>query len=163
MATKLKEVREALIVVGDAPVTLMPYQRLDVVTMLDGPSMTKQSFADECDINNIMRRYEKDGVLNHLNKYQGNFGDFTGAVDYHEAMNIVAKADQMFMDLPASIRARFGNDPGAFVEFATDPKNLDEMVKMGLAKPNPKVDSPPVAPDVPAPKPEDKKDAEVPG
>ena len=61
----------------------------------------------------ILRRYEKDGVLNHLNKYQGNFGDFTGAVDYHEAMNIVAKADQMFMDLPASIRARFGNDPGA--------------------------------------------------
>ena len=75
-----KNVSEALIVVGDEPVTLRPWQRIDVVTVLDPVSMTKQSFADECDINNIMKRYIKDGVVNHLNTYQGNYGDFTGAV-----------------------------------------------------------------------------------
>jgi len=149
--------REAFIVVGDQPVTLFPWQRLDVVTVLDPVSMTKQSFANECDINNIMKRYEKDGVLNHLNTFQGNYGDFTGAVEYHEAMGIVARADQMFMTLPAEIRAKFGNDPGAFVEFATNPKNLDEMVSMGLANPPKVADIPPVAPVDPAPKKEEAK------
>lgn len=155
-----KSKAEALIVLGDAPVTLMPYQRTDVVTVLDPVSMTKQSFADECDINNIMRRYEKDGVLQHLNKYEGNFGDFTGAVEYHEAMGIVARADQMFMDLPASIRAQFGNDAGAFVEFATNPKNEDKLIEMGLAHPRKDVDTPAVAAP-PAPVKQENKDVEV--
>lgn len=155
-----KNVSEALIVVGDEPVTLRPWQRIDVVTVLDPVSMTKQSFADECDINNIMKRYIKDGVVNHLNTYQGNYGDFTGAVEYHEAMGIVARADQMFMTLPASIREKFGNDAGAFVEFATDPKNQDRLVEMGLAYPRQNADNPPV-PDVPARKPEANSDAQV--
>lgn len=143
--------KEALIVVGDKPVTLFPWQRVDVVTVLDPVSMTKQSFADECNINNIMKRYERDGILQHLNKYEGNYGDFTAAVGYHEAMGIVAKADQMFMELPAHIRARFGNDAGAFVAFATDEKNLPALVEMGLAHGDKLADSGGAASSVPSP------------
>ena len=143
--------KEAFIVVGEKPVTLMPYQRIDVVTVLEGPSMTKQSFKDECDINNIMKRYERDGVLNHLNKYQGKYGDFTGAVEYHEAMSIVARGREMFMDLPAHIRSQFGNDPAAFLDFATNPDNNQALVDMGLAFARDDAKVPPV-PDSPAPK-----------
>ena len=137
---------QAFVVVGDQPVTLFPWQRLEVLTIVEGPSMTKQAFAAECDINNIMKRYEKDAVVDHLNKVQGRYGDFTGVVSYQEACNIVIKAEEMFMSIPAAIRARFDNDPGNFLAFATDDKNEEELVKLGLAHQRPKADTPP-APD----------------
>lgn len=104
-----------------------------VVKEFHEPSRVKQSFARECDINNIMARYEKDGLISHVNRVEGRYGDFGGPPDYQEAMNKVVAAQDMFMSLPAKLRARFGNDPGEFLGFATDPKNVDEMIKMGLA------------------------------
>jgi phage internal scaffolding protein len=140
----------AFVVVGEPPRVLFPWERIDVVTPVDGPSMTKQAFQAECDINNIMKRYEKTGIIDHLNKYGGRFGDFTGAVDFQTAQNIVIDAQKMFMDIPASIRAQFENDPGKFIQFATDPANLDKLREMGLAPPAPvPVPDTPVIPDKP--------------
>lgn len=99
------------------------------------PSVAKQEFATECDINNIMKRFERDGIEIHVNRYQGAYGDFTGAVDFHTAMNQVITSQDMFMSLPAEIRERFGNDPGAFLDFVTDPVNEDELIEMGLRPP----------------------------
>ena len=48
-------------------------------------------------------------------------------------MNMIARAHESFDALPADVRARFGNDPGAFVEFCSDEKNLPAMREMGLA------------------------------
>lgn len=149
----MSKVRKELIVVGEQPVTLFPWQRTEVVTVIEGESMTKQSFKDECDINNIMKRYEKDLLLEHVNRFQGRFGDFTGAVEYHEACNIVMRAEEMFMALPATVRARFENDPAAFLAFATDEKNKEELYNMGLAirpkaSDNPPPPAPPLAPPV---------------
>jgi len=99
-------------------------------------SMTHQSHKDECDINNIMRKFEKFGVLEHRNNYQGQYGDFTAVPqDYQEAINSVIAAQEMFLELPSKIRRRFGNDPGAFLDFASDPENQQSMVDMGLATP----------------------------
>lgn len=94
---------------------------------------TKQSMRAECDINNILGKYAKGGVIDHLAKYGGEFGTVE-PMTFHEAMNLVTKAQEMFADLDSGIRKRFGNDPGAFLEFAQDPKNIDELRKMGLAK-----------------------------
>lgn len=102
-----------------------------------GPSRTHQAAKRECDINKIMERWQKTGVMTHLNKYEGRYGDFADVQDYQTSMNQVLEADAMFMSLPAKVRARFGNDPAAFLEFATDPENSDELVKLGLAKPRP--------------------------
>jgi len=97
-------------------------------------SMTHQSHKNECDINNIMRKFEKFGVLEHRNNYEGQYGDFTAVPqDYREAMTSVLAAQEMFLELPSKIRRRFGNDPGAFLDFATDPQNGPAMVEMGLA------------------------------
>ena len=44
-------------------------------------------------------------------------------------------ANAAFAALPASIRARFNNDAGAYVDFFNDSKNYDEAVKLGLVEP----------------------------
>jgi len=109
-----------------------PHQRYP--TILDAKSLTHQAMAPECDINTIMKKYEKTGVLEHRNRFQGAYGDFTSVPqDYHESMNAVIAAEEMFSTLPARIRRRFHNDPGAFIDYATNPENGPELVAMGLA------------------------------
>ena len=109
-----------------------------------GDSLAQQQFKEECDVNHIMKKYEKTGILEHRNNYEGRYGDFLSAPDYHSAMNAICAADEMFMSVPASIRQRFGNDPAAFLEFVQDPENLDEVRELGLAKAVPPTASLPV-------------------
>jgi len=119
-----------------------------------GPSRTKQSFSRECDINGIMARYEKTGVIEHVQSFSGRYGDFLGFESYHEACNKVIAAREMFQSLPARVRSRFDNDPGRFVDFASDPENLDELRELGLAHERPTLaeEGPsPVAADASAP------------
>lgn len=40
-----------------------PYERARVTTIFTGESMTHQSHADSCDINNIIRKFDRTGVL----------------------------------------------------------------------------------------------------
>lgn len=100
----------------------------------EGPGRTKQAFKKECDVNVIMAKYRKDGIISHFSAVQGRYGDFIDAPDYHEAMTQIADAQAAFFMLPAAVRKRFGNDPGAFLDFAQNPDNFSEMVKMGLAR-----------------------------
>ena len=37
------------------------------------PSLTKQSFTKECDINNIMKKYQKTGAIDHVNKHEASY------------------------------------------------------------------------------------------
>lgn len=96
------------------------------------PSLTHQSFKDECDIGNIMKRYLRTGVLTHLTSLQARYGDLSNLPDYHTALNTVIQAQDSFDALPAVIRARFFNDPGQFMDFVSNPENRDEMVKLGM-------------------------------
>ena len=82
------------------------------------PSFAKQSFRDECNINNIMKQFEKTGLIAHQRLTGGSYDDFIGSPEYHDAMNQILDAQASFEALPAKIRARFGNDPAAFLDFA---------------------------------------------
>lgn len=112
------------------------YNRLrasdDFATVNEQESMTQQADAQDADINVIMARYGITGQLPAVVE-EGIYGDFTNVTSYGDALNKVRAADEAFQNLPAKIRDKFGNDPGKFVEFATDEKNFDEMVKLGLA------------------------------
>jgi phage internal scaffolding protein len=94
---------------------------------------TEQHHKSECDIDNIIRKYDKTGLISHVNTAVAQYGDFTEVNEYQESLNMVINAQNAFMELPSEIRKRFGNDPGEFFEFATDPDNHDELVKLGLA------------------------------
>lgn len=94
-------------------------------------SRTKQAMKEECDINNIMKRYERTGIVQHVNKHAAQYGDVP-AVDLLEAYAIVEKAKSMFDDLPAKARKRFGNDPMEFLAFVQNPENKAEAEALGL-------------------------------
>lgn len=96
-------------------------------------SRVQQQFAQESDVNAIMRKYEKTGILTHVSRYAGEYGDFSGVPDYKAGLERVMAADEMFMSLPARIRDRFNNDPAKFIEFATNAENIDELRALGLA------------------------------
>lgn len=95
-------------------------------------SRTKQSDAEGCDINNILR-----GQAQPMIRDNPIFGDFADAPSYHEAMNLVRFAQEQFDSLPAQARARFNNDPETFLGFVNDPKNEKEMIELGLASAKP--------------------------
>lgn len=95
------------------------------------PSLAKQSFRDECDINNILRQFNVTGQLP-AGSVQPQYGDFSGITDYQSALNAVMAAQDSFLQLPAKVRAKFDNDPALFVEFASQEANRDEMKALGL-------------------------------
>ena len=105
--------------------------RVPVILEFPGESRTKQQFKDECDINNIMAKYMKTGTIEFRNKYEPRYGDVTGE-DFQIAMNIVADARAMFLDLPSHVRERFDNDPAQFLDFVGDKANYDEARELGL-------------------------------
>lgn len=101
------------------------------------PSLTKQAFADEVNVNSIIRRMEMGGVMPPSREVtEANYGDFITEDDYHSAMCKVVNAQQQFEALPAELRQEFGNDPGKFLSFASDEDNWDEMEAMGFEMPD---------------------------
>lgn len=108
-----------------------PHERAKLMTV--GPSLTRQEFKDECDINTIMRRYEKSGVVSHVRKSEPQYGDFVGIPDFQQSLNMLNAATESFMQLPARVRREFDNDPRQFVQFVEDPANLEKVREYGLA------------------------------
>lgn len=99
-------------------------------------SRTKQSFADETDINQILARYVKTGVIDHVKEHAG-YADFPAPMDYQEAMQMTINAQIAFDQLPAEVRREFDNDPFQFLTFIEDPENVDRMAELGLLEPVP--------------------------
>jgi len=98
------------------------------------PSRTKQSFAEEADINTIVRRFNLSGQLPE-NVRVPQYLDFLEVVDYHTAMLQIRSAEEAFMQLPAHVRARFHNNAGELVDFVSDEKNREEAIKLGIVVP----------------------------
>ncbi len=107
----------------------VPGERLR--TPVVGKSKTKQSFKKECDINLIMAKLDRTGAVSHFNKNSAEYG-YATSLDFAESMRVVTTGQRMFDELPASIRNRFLNDPGRFLDFVQDEANAEEMVKLGL-------------------------------
>lgn len=116
------------------------------------PSRTKQSFLQECDINNIIKSFKVTGQIRHINEKasQGAYADLPDPIEFQDALHAVKAASASFATLPSQVRARFDNDPGRFLEFMSDPANQDEIIRLGLATDN---RPPPPAPPSPEPPP----------
>lgn len=97
-------------------------------------SLTVQSEKNNCDVNQILKKYDKTGLITHVNRSVSSYGDFSEVNEYQDSLNFVIAAREAFDELPADIRKKFNNDPGFFFEFCTNPDNQDEMIELGLAE-----------------------------
>lgn len=101
--------------------------------LCEDESLAIQSAKEESDINTIVRKFGLTGELPGQVAMPKS-GDFSNVPDFHTAMNLVRKAQEEFLRVPAEIRARFGNDPQAFMNFFEDDANRDEARRLGLLK-----------------------------
>ena len=97
-----------------------------------GESMTQEHFREETEILNIIRRHDRNGVIDHINKGSAIYGDFSEITDYRDMIHKLREADSAFAQVPSDIRKRFENDPAKFFNFVTDPNNHAQLADMGL-------------------------------
>lgn len=136
-----KEYREAMVAMnGGKKLTkkqLRTFCSRPGAKMEDGSPlyMTEQSHKRECDINYILKKYDKTGLITNVSKFEAQYGDIP-AITYKEAMDLVTGAQRQFDILPSNIRKRFDHDPAKFLEFFENSENRKEAIELGLINPN---------------------------
>ncbi|WNK14365.1 MAG: internal scaffolding protein [Microvirus sp.] len=91
-------------------------------TVVVDDGRTHQEFALECDINRIMARYLKTGLVPMLSD-PGRYGDFSEAATFHEAHEVLNRASVQFASLPSGVREMFRNEPARFLEWVHNQKD----------------------------------------
>lgn len=92
---------------------------------------TQQKHKKECDVNEIIQKYDKNGLITHVSKFEAKFGDMTG-LDFKRALDTVRSAQSMFEELPAEVKRRFRQSPEELLRFMEDPGNRAEAIELGL-------------------------------
>ena len=87
-----------------------------VLDFTDEPHLTADEFKQEADINFLLARYKNTGSLYTADemlraKARPRFGDFTGVPDYHDSLNKMQRALDLFVELPLAVRQRFHDSP----------------------------------------------------
>ena len=108
------------------------YERTGTPIEVFSESLTHQEFLDESNINRILAKYRLSGTVPQV-AGEPMFGDFANLPEYQDALQLVVDARDAFEALPSHVRSRFENDPAKFVDFMSNPDNLDEAISLGLA------------------------------
>lgn len=105
----------------------------------DLPSLTIQSARDEADINAIMARYAKTGVISPdvISRRAGVFADVGKFGDYGTLLDAVCSVQEEFDALNPEIREKFNNSPEELINWLQDSDNYDEAVRYGLVVKHP--------------------------
>lgn len=117
-----------------------------VVDTRGDPVRTKQSFRTEADINWIVARYQRTGMLTDpgkVSRREAIFADFSEVGDFQDAQERIIKGREAFDSLSAEVRRRFDNEPGKLLDFMADEANLKEAQDLGIIE---KDDTPPAKP-----------------
>lgn len=87
--------------------------RRRVIYTCEGESLTQQHMSNDVNINNIMSRYQKTGVIDMslINNAKGQYLDCTQASDYRSVCDQINAIHDMFDRLPAEVRRRLDNSP----------------------------------------------------
>jgi phage internal scaffolding protein len=107
-------------------------KRIRVATVNELPSKTEQSHKDACDIHTIVDRAKRMGFVEHIAPYEGKYLDMPSGTDLLANMLVVREAEEMWQQIPSKVRNRFENDPAQFLDFMQDPRNYDEIGKLGF-------------------------------
>lgn len=94
--------------------------------------VTKQAHKDECDIHNILRQYQRTGIITHISQRQAAFVDLPSEVDFQQSLHLINQANEAFAQLPSRIRDSFGNDAQRFLAAIYDPAQRDHLISLGV-------------------------------
>lgn len=108
-----------------------------VIAPVGQHSMTKQSHKQECDINLILKQYQKTGLITHITKNQPKYIDLPDQGDYQSSLQILREAENAFASLPAKVRDHFDNDAANFLAAFNDDRQIPFLREMGLLRPLP--------------------------
>ncbi len=86
-----------------------------------------QSYKEQSDINVIVEKAKRTGVLAHINNNAQFYADMT-EFDYEGAKNQIAETNSAFYELSSELRNEFGNDPGKFREVVA-PMTVEEITE----------------------------------
>lgn len=103
----------------------------------DLPSKVQEQFADACQTDTIIRKYNMMGVNPFIASGGSQYLDTTQIPDFICASNAQVKVKEYFEGLPADIRLEFNNDPMQFAEVVSDPRNTDYLRDIGVLAPLP--------------------------
>ena len=108
-------------------------ERIPVQVSFKGTkTRTKSEFADEANINNIVKRC-MNGAAMPTGGRTPLFGDFSEVADFTSAQTLIAQANAEFEQLPSDVREKFGNNVSDLMDFLDDENNIDEAIALGLA------------------------------
>ncbi|QXP08653.1 MAG: internal scaffolding protein [Arizlama microvirus] len=97
------------------------------------PTLTEQAHKDVCNVNKIIKKYDKTGLISHVSKVNAQYGDVSG-MEFRQAVEMIMKVNTEFAAMPSEVRSRFKNDPANLLNFMSNPLNRDEAIKIGLIK-----------------------------
>lgn len=96
---------------------------------------TEQHHKDSCDVNKIVQKYSRTGLIEHVSRIEAKYGDLK-QTDFKDAMDLITGSMEMFKKLPSNIRKRFANDPAELIRFMEDSSNREEAIKLGIISAN---------------------------
>lgn len=100
-------------------------------------SMVQEQFADACQTDTIIRKYNMMGVNPFISAGASQYLDTTQIPEFFVAQNAQVKVKEYFEGLPSNIRLEFNNDPLQFAEVVSDPANADYLREIGVLAPLP--------------------------
>lgn len=100
-------------------------------------SKVQEQFADACQTDTIIRKYNMMGVNPFIAAGGSQYLDTTQIPDFICANNAQVKVKEYFEGLPSDIRLEFNNDPMQFAEIVSDPQNADYLREIGVLAPLP--------------------------
>lgn len=116
-----------------------------------GPVITKQDGRDAADINKILANFKRTGEITNVATREPVYGDFSDAVEYDQALELVRRTQEAFATWPAELRDAAGNDPLTALHMLADEGGRAVLTEKGLpVKMEPMKTETPVA-DTPAP------------
>lgn len=97
-----------------------PQKRLRVqISFAKSPSLTKQYFKDECDINNVVNKFAQTGQIPNLNNMEPQYGN-SPDMDLKTALDSVFELKAEFANLTTQEKAQFSNNPEIYAQFLSD-------------------------------------------
>lgn len=108
--------------------TLYDYEQVSI--SFEQPSLTEQSYKDECDIDFIISNFVKTGIDPREGRKMS-YVDCTQVKDFQAAQQLVADTKSMFYSLPAEVRDEF-QTVGGYLEYVSNPENLKDCYERDL-------------------------------